>query len=74
MPGDSGVLYKSGIMQALHELGLADNIYGEVYHRLFGWQPRGTVLHSPEYFPVEQVIATAPGGPGGAGVCPPHSI
>ena len=56
---DSGVLYKSGIMQALHELGLADNIYGEVYHRLFGWQPRGTVLHSPEYFPVEQVIATA---------------
>ncbi|HIV44258.1 MAG TPA: PHP domain-containing protein [Candidatus Faecalibacterium avium] len=56
---DSGVLYKSGIMQALHELGLADSIYGEVYHRLFGWQPRGTVLHSPEYFPVEQVIATA---------------
>ena len=56
---DSGVMYKSGIMQALHELGLADSIYGEVYHRLFGWQSRGTVLHSPEYFPVEQVIATA---------------
>ena len=26
---DSGVLYKSGIMQALRELGLADSIYGE---------------------------------------------
>ena len=56
---DSGVLFKSGIMQALHELGLADSIYGEVYHYLFGWEPRGIVLHSPEYPPVEEVIATA---------------
>ena len=56
---DSGVLFKSGIMQALQELGLADGIYGEVYHRLFGWEPRGLVLHSPEYPPVEEVIATA---------------
>ena len=38
---DSGVLFKSGIMQALQELGLADGIYGEAYHRLFGWEPRG---------------------------------
>ena len=56
---DSGVLFKSGIMQALHELGLADSIYGEVYHYLFGWEPRGIVLHSPAYPPVEEVIATA---------------
>ena len=56
---DSGVLFKSGIMQALQELGLADGIYGEAYHRLFGWEPRGLVLHSPEYPPVEEVIATA---------------
>ena len=48
---DSGVLYKSGIMQALRELGLADSIYGERYHELFGWNPRGVVLHSPEYIP-----------------------
>lgn len=56
---DSGVLYKSGIMQALRELGLADGIYGETYHKLFGWNPRGIVLHSPDYIPVREVIATA---------------
>ena len=56
---DSGVLYKSGIMQALRELGLADSIYGETYHKLFGWNPRGIVLHSPEYLPVREVLATA---------------
>ena len=56
---DSGVLFKSGIMQALHELGLADGIYGETYRRLFGWEPRGIVLHSPTYPSVEEVIATA---------------
>ena len=56
---DSGVLYKSGIMQALRELGLADSIYGERYHELFGWNPRGRVLHSPEYIPVLEVLATA---------------
>ncbi len=56
---DSGVLFKSCIMQALCQLGIADSIYGEVYHKLFGWTPRGVVLHSPEYFPVEQVLATA---------------
>ena len=56
---DSGVLFKSGIMQALCELGLAEGIYGEEYHHLFGWEPRGIVLHSPEYPPVQEVLATA---------------
>ena len=56
---DSGVLYKSGIMQALHELGLCDGIYTSLYHYLFGWNPRGIVLHSPEYRPVRDVLATA---------------
>jgi len=56
---DSGVLYKSGIMQALCELGLAEGIYGDVYHYLFGWNPRGVVLHSPQYEPVREVLATA---------------
>ena len=56
---DSGVLFKSGIMQALCELGLAEGIYGEEYHRLFGWEPRGIVLHSPEYPPVQEVLTTA---------------
>ena len=55
-----GVLFKSGLMQALELLGLTDgSIYGETYHKLFGWNPRGIVLHSPEYLPVRQVLATA---------------
>ena len=56
---DRGVLFKSGIMQALHELGLCDGVYTELYHKLFGWNPRGSVLHSPEYLPVQEVLATA---------------
>ena len=36
----SGVLFKSGLMQALELLGLTDgSIYGETYHKLFGWNP-----------------------------------
>ena len=31
----------------------------ETYHKLFGWNPRGIVLHSPEYLPVRDVLATA---------------
>ena len=57
---DSGVLYKCDLMRALQHLGLSDgNIYGETYHYLFGWEPRGVVLHSPGYPPVEQVLDMA---------------
>ena len=56
---DSGVLYKSGIMQALQQLGLCDGIYTGLYHELFGWEPRGKCLHSPTYPPVREVLATA---------------
>lgn len=56
---DSGVLFKSGMMEALHELGLCDSVYGELYHKLFGWNPRGIILHEVEYFPVRQVLETA---------------
>ena len=56
---DSGVLYKTGIMQALQQLGLCDGIYTGLYHELFGWNPRGIVLHSPEYLPVQEVLETA---------------
>ena len=56
---DSGVLFKTGIMEALHQLGLCDGIYTDLYHQLFGWNPRGIVLHSPEYPPVQEVLATA---------------
>lgn len=39
----SGVLFKSGLMQALELLGLTDgSIYGETYHKLFGWNPRAS--------------------------------
>ena len=56
---DSGVLFKSGIMQALQQLGLCDGIYTGLYHELFGWEPRGRCLHSPAYPPVREVLATA---------------
>ena len=56
---DSGVLFKSGIMQALQQLGLCDGIYTGLYHELFGWEPRGKCLHSPAYPPVREVLATA---------------
>ena len=53
-----GVLFKSGLMQALELLGLTDgSIYGETYHKLFGWNPRGIVLHSPEYLPVSSMVS-----------------
>lgn len=55
---DSGVLFKAGIMRALCELGLADSIYGTVYHELFGSDPPGRVLHRPRYDPVDQVLET----------------
>ncbi|MGN0706484.1 MAG: PHP domain-containing protein [Faecalibacterium sp.] len=56
---DGGVIFKSGIMQALHELGLCDAVYGELYHQLFGWEPRGTVLHQVRYPSVREVLETA---------------
>ena len=54
---DSGVLYKSGIMRALYEIGLADTIYGELYKELFNLRPyRGKVIHTPKYEPVDHVL------------------
>lgn len=55
---DAGVLFKSGVMQALCELGLAEGIYGDEFHRLFGSKPKGLVLHDPEYESVEAVLET----------------
>lgn len=56
---DSGVLFKSGIMEALHQLGLCDAVYGRLYSYLFGWEPRGVVLHQVKYPSVQEVLATA---------------
>ena len=56
---DGGVLYKSCIMQALRELGLADSIYGALYKELFSCIPPGRVFHSPGYDPVRQVLEIA---------------
>lgn len=56
---DSGTLYKSCIMQALGELGLADGIYGQRYRELFSCVPPGRVFHAPGYEPVAQVLETA---------------
>ena len=56
---DSGVLFKSSIMEALHQLGLCDAVYGRLYSYLFGWEPRGVVLHQVKYPSVQEVLATA---------------
>ena len=53
------MLFKSGIMEALHQLGLCDAVYGKLYSYLFGWEPRGVVLHQVKYPSVQEVIATA---------------
>ncbi len=55
---ESGVLYKCNIMTALRELGLANNVYGEEYHALFGSVPRGVVLHDIDYLPLSEVLET----------------
>ena len=55
---DSGTLYKSGIMQALCELGLADGIYGERYLQLFH-SKTGKVFHAPGYDTVADVLQIA---------------
>lgn len=52
---DSGILYKSCIMQVLQNLGIADTIYGATYQRLFGKD--GLVVHEPEYDTVDTVLA-----------------
>lgn len=51
---DSGILYKSSIMQVLQKLGLADTIYGATYQKLFGKQ--GLVTHEPQYDTVDTVL------------------
>lgn len=52
---DSGVLYKSTLMQVLHSYGLADGIYKKTYRELLG-PDGGKVLHDPEYQTVDQVL------------------
>ena len=34
-------------------------VYGKLYSYLFGWEPRGVVLHQVKYPSVQEVIATA---------------
>ncbi|MBU3806445.1 MAG: PHP domain-containing protein [Candidatus Fournierella pullistercoris] len=52
---DSGVLYKSAMMQLLVQYGLADGIYQQTAKELFG-SKTGKVLHDPEYQTVDQVL------------------
>ena len=51
---DSGILYKSSIMQVLMNNGLAKTIYGNTYQKLFGKE--GLVRHEPEYDSVYTVL------------------
>lgn len=53
---DSGILYKSGIMREMQELGLSRDMYGDVYKSLFS---RGGPAHfSVQYDTVDQVLDT----------------
>lgn len=57
--GEGKVLYKAHVMRALMDAGLADNIYGDLYHELFALRPvPGKVIHEAKYRPVEEVLAT----------------
>ncbi len=69
-PETAACFIRSGIMQALRELGLADSIYGERYHDLFGWNPRGGAPLARNIFRCGEVLATARGRCRG-GVRPP---
>ena len=51
-----GVIFKSTLMRVLYEYGLADGIYQQDYKALFGARG-GKVLHTPEYEPVDKVLA-----------------
>ena len=51
---DSGILYKSSIMQTLMSLGIAKTMYGNTYQKLFG--KNGIVRHEPEYDDVYRVL------------------
>lgn len=54
---DGGVLYKAHVMRVLMDWGLADNIYGDLYHELFSLRPvRGKILHNPKYETVDTVL------------------
>ena len=71
---DSGVLFKSGIMQALHELGLADQ-------HLRRGVPLPVRLGTAGHRPAQPRVPAGggghrhrPGGQGRAGVCPPHRL
>lgn len=54
---DGGVLYKAHVMRVLMDWGLADNIYGDLYHELFSLRPvRGKILHNPKYETVDTIL------------------
>ena len=55
---ESGVLFKSGIMQELRELGFTDSLYGPLYKSLFGTNPPGRVHHPVRYDTVDTVLET----------------
>ncbi len=54
---ESGILYKSGVMEGLLDLGLASSIYGAEYQALFRSKSPDCVIHSVEYPPLEDVLA-----------------
>ncbi len=53
----SGTMFKSHMMRVLWQYGLADGLYGDVYHRLFAKGPQnGGVLRLTRYESVKTVL------------------
>ena len=49
-------IYKQHIMQALMECGFSRDIYGEMYHKLFDKDSPESVLVTPKYPDIEEVL------------------
>lgn len=49
-------IYKQHIMQALMECGFSRDIYGEMYHKLFDKDSPESVLITPKYPDIEEVL------------------
>ena len=54
-PGSTNI-YKQHIMQALMECGFSRDIYGEMYHKLFDKDSPESVLVTPKYPDIEEVL------------------
>ena len=65
-------IYKQHIMQALMECGFSRDIYGEMYHKLFDKDSPESVLVTPKYPDIEEVLTAIPDAGGIAVLAHPY--